>query len=645
MKTCPKCHGTFDDALSSCPVDARDLVDAGADPLIGQLFAEQYEIISVLGKGGMSVVYKARHKLMDRIVAIKLLQGDADELAMARFQLEAKAASSLNHPNIITVYDFGIINKQAYLVMDCLDGTDLGEVLLKETRLPFDRSVRIFRQVCEGLEHAHSKGIVHRDLKPSNLCLVKGEYGAEQVKIVDFGIAKILSEPGKQQTELTQTGAIFGSPLYMSPEQCLSQPLDIRSDIYSLGCVMYETLTGVPPHQGDTPFSTMTRHISAAAPPFEKAAPDIHINKNMEAIVFRCLEKKREDRYQTAAEILADLPRILPTSGSLRVVGVVHPTKQRREMAFLRFGFWGLLIFVGLIFAYMSTDHGPNHDRGTVLEKTIWNAQTTVAQTLMDWQIYPPAEAILSQCEISAKERFSNRGRLMTALLLQRDLYKKANMFENLDKVDVKIAALNKQILLDSYESSMEELHQLSEYKTQTAKNVNMLMAVVVLSKIQHVGRALNGNLQDARGEILLSSAKKVYSDLLGKEDASIADIDILLADCFFKQQRLRKVRPLLQEAVTIYEKTKGMNDRNTIIALDRLGQFDRNENNYVVAAQELEKSRKAADKYFPDDKYLRSLCLRSYADLLDQTAKRTEADELYAMADKLYPAADFEEQ
>jgi serine/threonine protein kinase len=608
MKTCPKCHGAFDDALSTCPEDALELVNSGCDPLIGQLFAEQYEIISVLGKGGMSVVYKARHKLMDRIVAIKLLQGDADELAMARFKLEAKAASSLNHPNIITVYDFGIINKQAYLVMDCLEGVDLEEVLQKEGRLPFDRAVRIFRQVCEGLEHAHSKGIVHRDLKPSNLCLIKGEYGAEQVKIVDFGIAKILSEPGKQKTELTQTGAIFGTPLYMSPEQCLSQPLDIRSDIYSLGCVMYESLTGVPPHAGDTPFSTMTRHINLPAPPFEKAAPDIHINKNMEAIVFRCLEKKREERYQTAAEILADLPRILPTSGSLKVVGVVHPAKQRQEMAFLRSGFWGLLLFVGLIFTYMATDHGPNHDRGTVLEKTIWNSQTTVAQTLIDWQLYPPAEAVLASCESTAKARFSNRGRLMTALLLQRDLFKKANMFEKLDKIDAKIAELNKQILIDSYDSSMEELHQLSSYKTQTQKNVNMLMGVVVLSKIQHVGRALNGNLQDERAETLLSSAKKVYSDLFGKDDRSIADIDMLLADCYFKQQRLRKVRPLLLEAATIYEKTKGLNDKSTIIAIARLGQFDRNENNYAIAEQELLKSQNAADKFFPEDKYLRSL-------------------------------------
>jgi len=298
LKICPKCSATFENIWSSCPYDGLELQPQNKDPLLGKVFAEQYEIISVLGTGGMSVVYKARHNLMDRIVAIKLLHGQADHLAVERFKQEAKAASSLNHPNIISVYDFGMIGTQAYLVMDCIEGTNLNDVLEQEKHITPDRAVPIFRQTCEGLEHAHKKGIIHRDLKPSNLCLVIGEDKVEHVKIVDFGIAKLLPQQGKQQIQLTQTGEIFGSPMYMSPEQCLAQPLDVRSDIYSLGCLMYESLTGVPPLLGETAYDTMTMHVNTAPAEFAKVAPHLRIDKSIEALVFRCLEKKPEERYQ-----------------------------------------------------------------------------------------------------------------------------------------------------------------------------------------------------------------------------------------------------------------------------------------------------------------------------------------------------------
>ena len=280
------------------------------DALIGKTFADRYEILSVLGKGGMSVVYKARHKLMGRIVAIKLLHPHlvSNEAAVKRFQQEAQAASSLNHPNVISVHDFGIINEnQAYLVMDCLEGMTLSEVLENEEHISVERAARIFRQVCAGLEHAHEKGIIHRDLKPSNLCLIREDNGNELVKIVDFGIAKLLPQDGQQRQQLTQTGEVFGSPLFMSPEQCQAKPLDTRADIYSLGCVMYEALCGMPPLMGDTSYDTMTMHIKTQPQTFKQVAPNLDIPQDIEAIVLRCLEKRPEDRYQSAAQVLADL--------------------------------------------------------------------------------------------------------------------------------------------------------------------------------------------------------------------------------------------------------------------------------------------------------------------------------------------------
>ena len=501
------------------------LVDQNSDPLLGQLFAEHYEILSILGTGGMSVVYKARHKLLDRIVAIKLLHGQADDLAIARFKIEAKAASSLNHPNIITIYDFGISNTQAFLVMDCLNGTDLSEVLAKDKRIQVDRAIRIFRQTCEGLEHAHKKGIVHRDLKPSNLCLIRGEDGGELVKIVDFGIAKLLTQDGKQTTQLTQTGDVFGSPLYMSPEQCLGKPLDIRTDIYSLGCVMYESLTGLPPHNGDTAFNTMTMHVNEVPSEFSKVAPEAHINKSVEAIVFRCLEKKPESRYQAVSEILADLPVIKPNSKLLKVKTVTHPTKERRQMRFFRRGFWALLVIFCLLLAYLSLDHGPNNDRGTVLSKTIWNAQTTIAQSLINCHLYQPAEAVLSVAENTVRQVFGNHWRLLITLNLERDLFKKARMFEQLNR-NKDIANLNKQIVVDSYNSTMQDIEELSKPSTQVAGDVNKVMAGITYGTIAHLDRELSGYSLDTHEERLLTRAKSVYMNLLGPEDPLVADID-----------------------------------------------------------------------------------------------------------------------
>jgi serine/threonine-protein kinase len=638
MKICPQCSATFDNVWSTCPYDSSSLTDQSKDPLIGTTFAEQYEIISVLGSGGMSVVYKARHKLMDRIVAIKLLHGQNDPLAVERFKQEAKAASSLSHPNIISVFDFGIAGNQAYLVMDCLEGDNLSDVLIRDRRIAVDRAIRIFRQACLGLEHAHKKGIVHRDLKPSNLCLVRGEDGGEVVKIVDFGIAKLLADTGKAKLTLTQTGEIFGSPMYMSPEQCMAQPLDFRSDIYSIGCVMYECLTGVVPIMGETAYETMNMHVNVAPHPFAKVAPDLKIDKNIEAIVFRCLEKKPEERYQNVSEIMADLPVIKPESGSLKVKVVQHPTKTRREIRFLRYGFYTLAIFVLALFTYMSMDHGPETDRGTVLEKTIWNAQTTIAQSLINCRYYQQARYVLNCTEDTARNKFNNPGRLMTALNLQKSLFRQARMFEELEGVNKKIAQLNAKILLDSYKNTLQEVNDLSGANSPISQSVNKIMAPITYQNVERVARSLGGAGMDKHEESLLTRTREVYIKLLGSKDSQIGDIDMLLADCYLRQQQSPKVRPLLKEAVDIYEAQHGINDKKTILAIMRLGQFDRDENRYEDAKNELAKALKQAEKTFADDPYLLSRCLSSYAMYLDQTGNHKEANDLYAKASGLSP-------
>lgn len=257
----------------------------------------------------MSVVYKAKQELVDRIVAIKTLKMKllAEPMLLKRFEREVKTLSRLNHPNIVTVFDCIVENGQPYFVMDFLQGCSLQDLIVAEKRLSPGRCKNIFGQVCNAVEHAHRNGIVHRDLKPANIMLMDIS-GQEFVKVVDFGLAKI----GEEAQRLTQTGEIWGSPLYMSPEQCSGHSMDARSDIYSLGSVLYESLTGLVPFAGTSFLDTIQKVVSLEPPTFATSAPDLRLPAQIEEIVMRCLEKNPDKRYQSMAELKDALDRVFP---------------------------------------------------------------------------------------------------------------------------------------------------------------------------------------------------------------------------------------------------------------------------------------------------------------------------------------------
>jgi serine/threonine protein kinase len=276
------------------------------DPLVGQTFEGRFQIISVLGQGGMGMVYKARHVHMDKLVAIKTLVPAAvsDDKSFLRFEQEAKAASNLQHPNIISIFDFGrSAEGTAYLVMEFLEGKTLEDELVMQMELiSLERFERIFTQVCSGMQHAHKKGVIHRDIKPSNLMLVDNEDGKDFVKIVDFGLAKLNNNEQAQQ-HLTQTGMVMGSPPFMSPEQCRGEELDHRTDIYSLGCVMYAALTGQVPHMGNNSMATIYKHITDAPLPISEVFGASSVPPRLEDLVMKTLLKNREERPQSMEEL------------------------------------------------------------------------------------------------------------------------------------------------------------------------------------------------------------------------------------------------------------------------------------------------------------------------------------------------------
>jgi tRNA A-37 threonylcarbamoyl transferase component Bud32 len=313
-KICLACDRQFTGQEGSCPMDGTVLVPLKENNFIGSTLADRYLIQSLIGQGGMGLVFLAKHTMMDRTVAIKMLHQELlnDPLSVKRFQQEAKAASCLNHPNIITLHDFGITPQgQPFLCMEYLQGTPLQDLLKRYGPMDPPRAVRIFGQVCDALHHAHNQGIVHRDLKPSNILLVTHECDPEFVKVVDFGLAKLMPWSGKESQHLTKTGEVFGSPIYMSPEQCMGKQLDPRSDIYSLGVTLYEALTGKPPFRGQNSIQTASKHMSELPPTFGAVRPDLTLPPGLEAVVFRSLEKDPGKRYNTMAEMKEAMEKAL----------------------------------------------------------------------------------------------------------------------------------------------------------------------------------------------------------------------------------------------------------------------------------------------------------------------------------------------
>jgi serine/threonine protein kinase len=304
-RVCLVCQAEYPGDQKRCPKDSTLLVALVADPYLGKTIAEKYRVENLIGSGGTSVVYKAEHLQLRRPVAIKMLKSHlvTDDDSKRRFEQEARAVSSLNHPNVLNVFDVGVTKYgEPYIVMEYLQGISLGEVIAKNGRLPVKRAMHIFVQACNALAHAHKKEVLHRDVKPSNIMLVASDDDPDFVKIVDFGLAKLAALTGEFH-KLTKTGEVFGSPVYMSPEQCTGKKLDGRTDIYSMGVVMFETLTGRPPFKERTSIETIRRQIKDAPPRISEILTGGEVPKVIETIVNKTLAKNPEERYETMDDL------------------------------------------------------------------------------------------------------------------------------------------------------------------------------------------------------------------------------------------------------------------------------------------------------------------------------------------------------
>jgi serine/threonine-protein kinase len=303
--------------------------------LTGQLIDGRYQIDYVLGVGSMGIVYGARHAAVGKLVAIKALRAHlaSDAEAIQRFNAEATAATSIGNQHIVETFDFGRLpDGTAYMVMEYLEGRSLAELIEGFSPLPLARITKIGLQIAEALNAAHLAGIVHRDLKPDNIFLCERDADPDFVKILDFGIAKF----GVSQARLTQAGAVFGTPAYMSPEQALGKATDGRTDVYALGVMLYEMACGRVPFSGENAIAVLSMHANEEPEPLSARKPDV--SPELEAIVNKCLKKELEARYTSMAELAADLARLaagMPVRAEARSEAGLPPVTSQENVATL----------------------------------------------------------------------------------------------------------------------------------------------------------------------------------------------------------------------------------------------------------------------------------------------------------------------
>ncbi len=322
--------------------------------MVGKILNSRYELKQLIGTGGMADVYMATDSLLGRTVAVKILhpQYAKDQVFVARFRQEAQAAANLNQSNIVNVYDWGIENSTYYLVMEYVEGRDLKDIILQGGQLLPERAVEIAMSICLALEAAHAQGIVHRDIKPQNIIVTYDN----KIKVMDFGIARTTGG-----SAMTETGTIMGTAQYISPEQAQGRTADPRSDLYSLGVVLYEMLIGKVPFDGENPVAIAYKHVREDPLPPSMINPDI--SPELEAVVMKALSKNPENRYQSSVEMYSDLERclegapvyatpVLPQQeaslGATRAYPAVPATPRRRSLAWLWIGLICVVALAGI---------------------------------------------------------------------------------------------------------------------------------------------------------------------------------------------------------------------------------------------------------------------------------------------------------
>lgn len=396
LKVCPHCQSQFANADETvCPHDSSLLCPISSDPLIGS-FIGNYVVLAEVGTGGSGKVYKAEHRSLRRVVALKVLDGQllSDPESVKRFEESARAIRDLTHPSITSLFDYGLLpDARPYMVMEFIAGQTLTR-RISENVFTNEETIALFGQICDAMQTAHAAGVLHRDLKPGNIMIDTNG----TAKIVDFGLAKFMND---DRTNITATGAVLGTPAYMSPEQCLGHASDVRSDIYSLGCVLYEAVTGQQIFTFGNSFDAMRKHVR-----LEPIKPSLHavgLSPQLESVILKCLEKDPDQRFdsmQQVKECLNGAP--IPLGGKANRTKESESDKGSAALAAKQETPYKLLMIVGaplcvllLIFSCYVMSSAPAHRRTSSSAPTegLSSRQRTIAYHAAT---YDPPSLVLS---------------------------------------------------------------------------------------------------------------------------------------------------------------------------------------------------------------------------------------------------------
>lgn len=344
-RKCLICYKEYQASETSvCPDDGALLAPIVEDSLLDTVFAEKYLLLQLVGEGGYGRVYKARHMLMQKDVAVKILMAELQTAEdLNRFQTEARATNQLIHPNIVAVYDYGA-SPRPYMVMEFVEGETLDMLIARDGPLPIERFVSVFEQICQAMSLAHQQKLLHRDLKPSNI-IIDAKTGTP--KVLDFGVAKIVGE------DKTLSGQAVGSPPYMSPEQCMGKGIDCRADVYSLGCVMYEALSGVRAFDGENAVECMYKHFNVVPAPVSKHRQDA-VPKGLDYMISKTIATY-DDRYKSMEELRTDVLKVGSGTMSNRLPKVSRVTYRKSVKVLANISVvcnWTIICFV--LFVYLT---------------------------------------------------------------------------------------------------------------------------------------------------------------------------------------------------------------------------------------------------------------------------------------------------
>lgn len=633
---CPRCGRVFNPSDNrTCPDDGSELNSLSTDSMVGQIVDGKYRILEVVGAGGMSLVFRAEHLMLNRIVAVKMLHAylRSDDVSVKRFQQEAKTCAAFDHPNVVPLLDFGVTEGgQPFLVMKYLDGVTLGSVLRDRHRLPWREAVPLFIQCCEGFEAAHVAGIIHRDIKPGNIVLISDTDGRERVQVVDFGIAKMLNEDLNQQ-RLTQAGEVFGSPLYMSPEQCEGRTLDARSDIYSLGAVMYEALSGEPPLMGSSATETMRMHTGTTPRPFAEVVEGLSIPKELEEIVQTMLAKAPSDRYPTMAAVRRKLVELME-----RTYYSERTAKAKSNRGIVAGSALAVVASLGTVLYFQGLPLFRQYRVETLL--------STAEQDNKGSKYLEAAKVLRSAQEIAKniKDHGATQSRVLSLLSAT---YEQAGMAVEAAQVEQEREQLIKKEVLQQY-GDAATVAKIADHTEEGGS------AVIDPSKPKEFYRSKINELENAsillldkkdpvRAERLARQAVKLQQEVFGESDPSLYTLvrlerqlgrvyldttDFSIAnDCFSKAMKLAEQHPNPIKVQVVHFARMGE-------ALAKRALFEASERCYRTSLAIAEKKLPITDPCVP-------AIYRSYASVLKAHNKEDESDRMLEMADQREARAD----